>query len=665
LNYIRTNGAYSEKDYEYINTQMDIENYIEYQITRIYSRTTDWPGNNIKFWRLKTEKFEPDAPYGNDGRWRWLFYDADSGFGLEGGPESYKHNTLVHAIDSLIYGSPSATFLMRNMVRNERFSKEFVIRFADLLNTAFTSKRVSDHILLLKSRISDEMLKHIQRWNEPVNISQWNAATNVMIKFGEERSFYVRQHIQDFFNYPGQYNLNLDVSDNTHGYIKVNTVNINPKTPGVDSIPYPWAGIYFKTVPVKLEAKEYHGFLFNRWELKDSISYSPTITIDPNADFAAKAYFEIDTNYQYVPKPHILANCNYEFKFWSPSSPKETYPNNMIFPYMNYEDPRLNAEIDSFTTGSYNLISKTRINGLNDDGVAFLNSGSSNPGYPETRLGGAIVGLNTENVKEASLKWTGGTVQANSLVYHIRLQYRIGDEGEFKNLVDRNGIPVEYKRNDTSGHFKVFDEIQLPKQLMGQKYVQLYWRYYFTGLKLDEKSSARDQLRIDDIVIRQGFIDSIYTKSEYETTISANQNGVSYTWFKCENDSLKEVPSNNTYQLDITKPGLYAVAIQYKTCSDTSECFYAFVKDQLALKSNITASIYPNPVKDKLTVTLGNDEEGITASIIDMQGRIMGNYYSGRSNQLTINTLGLSSGVYILLIKTQKGEITHQKFVRQ
>ena len=100
LDFIGTHEVADPQVYSYVATQMDIENFIDYQITEIFIRNTDWPHTNIKFWRYKTDGYHPDAPYGQDGRWRWMLYDTEQGFGLlKEEPESYKLNTLEHVLN--------------------------------------------------------------------------------------------------------------------------------------------------------------------------------------------------------------------------------------------------------------------------------------------------------------------------------------------------------------------------------------------------------------------------------------------------------------------------------------------------------------------------------------------------------------------------------------
>ncbi len=97
IDYIKNNSMKDSKHYQYISTLIDIENFILYNMAQIFFDNTDWPGNNNDFWRVRKETYDEDAPYGHDGRWRWLLYDTDFGFGLYPYYGGYNNNTLVHA----------------------------------------------------------------------------------------------------------------------------------------------------------------------------------------------------------------------------------------------------------------------------------------------------------------------------------------------------------------------------------------------------------------------------------------------------------------------------------------------------------------------------------------------------------------------------------------
>ena len=69
------------------------------------------------------------------------------------------------------------------------------------------------------------------------------------------------------------------------------------------------------------------------------------------------------------------------------------------------------------------------------------------------------------------------------------------------NLTDSLGNFVEYHRNEQAGHEQDFGPIYLPQELNNQPYVQLRWKYYFTGQQLDPGSGQRDELRLDNVFV--------------------------------------------------------------------------------------------------------------------------------------------------------------------
>jgi autotransporter-associated beta strand protein len=204
------------------------------------------------------------------------------------------------------------------------------------------------------------------------------------------------------------------------------------------------------------------------------------------------------------PAAHALGSAAFTFGEWSATSPAMTFPSNMIFLQSEVNDPGLSAALPrayqipladaAFAIDAerpYNATSRTRINGLGNDGIAFINTGRGRD------VGAALLALDTTGLSAAEVSFTAGTVLANTRVYAIRLQYRIGVSGDFTDVTDGQGNPIEYLRNATNGHSTDFGSIALPEGALDQPYVQLLWRYYFVS----GASGARAQLRLDDIAV--------------------------------------------------------------------------------------------------------------------------------------------------------------------
>ena len=76
--------------------------------------------------------------------------------------------------------------------------------------------------------------------------------------------------------------------------------------------------------------------------------------------------------------------------------------------------------------------------------------------------------------------------------------------------------------------------------------------------------------------------------------------------------------------------------------------------------------LYPNPVREQLTVLVGGDEQEVTASVIDLQGNVLSKtsqLLDVNSRQVTLNVSSLPTGNYIIRLSTTKGEET-LKFIK-
>ncbi|MBC8478830.1 MAG: CotH kinase family protein, partial [FCB group bacterium] len=96
INFLNNEDITLDENYDYVKTLLDINSYVSYQAVQIYFDNQDWPGNNNKFWRPRTE----------DGKWRWLLYDTDFGFGIWN-PNAFTNNTLEYALDPYGPGWPN------------------------------------------------------------------------------------------------------------------------------------------------------------------------------------------------------------------------------------------------------------------------------------------------------------------------------------------------------------------------------------------------------------------------------------------------------------------------------------------------------------------------------------------------------------------------------
>jgi Leucine-rich repeat (LRR) protein len=292
LDFAATHDMADPENYAYIQTQMDVENYIDYQISEIYFDNANWPHVNIKFWQKKTgQSDDPNTPYGHDGKWRWMLYDTDFGFGFDGGPKNAEHDSLLVAINPDWHDW--AGLLFRSLLDNPEFRNDFVSRFADHINTSFEPQRVVNEIDQMQSVIAPEIEEHIRRWRgSEATLEEWQNSVEVMRGFAAYRPENVQQHLINYFELGGTVEVQLQ-TDSQMGYIRINTIDLFEGTPGVFD-PASWTGTYFAGIPVEITAVPYPGYQFMQWETPDGTNPSEQLSLDLDQDFTLTAIFTVE-----------------------------------------------------------------------------------------------------------------------------------------------------------------------------------------------------------------------------------------------------------------------------------------------------------------------------------------------------------------------------------
>ncbi len=247
----------------HVAERMDLENFIAYNVAEIYAANYDWPGVNIRYWRRTRPAYVPDAPYGHDGRWRWMMYDMDWNYAFV----EASHNTLVHATAaaSSDYANPPwSTELLRRLLGNEWFRDEFINACADHLNSTFAPARVIGVI----DGFAELYAPAIGDWQDRWDVAyDWSYGVQEMRNFAAERPAHLHAHIVDHFGLAGTCELTLAINDSDMGKLQLNRLVIDGDLPGLDdpAAPYPWTGTYFQGVPITVTALPAPGHRFLAW----------------------------------------------------------------------------------------------------------------------------------------------------------------------------------------------------------------------------------------------------------------------------------------------------------------------------------------------------------------------------------------------------------------
>ncbi len=272
--YVQSHAMTSADDYAYVKEAVDIENYIDYMAAQIYFANTDWPGNNVKLWR-------PQTP---DGRWRWILYDTDFGFGLYDAQNGFRHETLRFASDPNgpeWPNPPHSTILFRSLLKNADFKRDFVNRMSDLLNGPLRSDHAVAQVNSIHDLLQPEMARHLTRWNRG-SVADWEGRVYNLRRFAEMRPQAMRGQMQSFFSLGANVAVAVNAAPAEGGTVRVNRLV-------VDS--FPWTGSYYAGLPLTLTAEPMPGYRFAGWTGSTAGS-DAALTINPAAGASVVAHFE-------------------------------------------------------------------------------------------------------------------------------------------------------------------------------------------------------------------------------------------------------------------------------------------------------------------------------------------------------------------------------------
>ena len=246
INIVANQNVSLPEVYNGIAQRMDIDNFIDYTICEIFIGNTDWPGNNIKFWRPRTP----------EGRWRWILFDTDFGFGLfQDSPVNHNTLAMATASDGPAWPNPPwSTLLLRRLLENDEFRITFINRFADLLNTNFQPSKIKTIIAGSKSVISPEIERHLIRWELDPN--GWAPRVARLNEYATLRLGNMRMYLSAHFGLGGLVQVGINNPEPESGSIRLNSVLIDQPS---------WQGAYFKNIPIKLTAVAHPGWRFDHW----------------------------------------------------------------------------------------------------------------------------------------------------------------------------------------------------------------------------------------------------------------------------------------------------------------------------------------------------------------------------------------------------------------
>lgn len=182
-NYIINHNVKDKDVYEYLESQIDMQELVNYMIVESFYGNTDL--GNIRYYKVE------------NGKWRWMLYDLD--WSLWNAGLDYSYPVVNKKI-------PAATYLYsiiditRRLYQNSEFRELYLSSFGKYLKTTFLPSRVDEIIDEVSKEIENEISYHISRWKDNVkSVSEWKNNINLFKERYHNRYNYVVNNIKSSF----------------------------------------------------------------------------------------------------------------------------------------------------------------------------------------------------------------------------------------------------------------------------------------------------------------------------------------------------------------------------------------------------------------------------------------------------------------------------------
>jgi hypothetical protein len=270
LEWLRSHDLADPANYAHAQTLIDIDELQTYLIFQVFYDNRDWPGNNIEFWRPRSE----------DGRWRWILFGTDLGLGADEGDPDEDSLSMALQPDGDGWPNPDwSTELFRLLVDNPEFVDTFVNRYADYLNTLLLPERTQDLNSQYADELAPEVPRHVDRWGSWTDGTQtytldgdeWEIGVDHVDWWLGERPAEARAHVVEAFGLAGTWTLTLEADPPGSGTFELSAV----------TVPGPFEGTYFQGVPVTITAHPEPGYTFVGWD-NPWVRNLPTVRVNPS-----------------------------------------------------------------------------------------------------------------------------------------------------------------------------------------------------------------------------------------------------------------------------------------------------------------------------------------------------------------------------------------------
>lgn len=281
INFVENNDMAVEANYNYVESQLNIDSLIDYFVLNSYMVNRDWLNWNTSWWRGLD-------PSGGALKWRYALWDCDGVLGHYinyTGIEDTSANADPCQAENIPVGVGHTQAIGKLIEENPTVRQKYVTRYADLLNTHLSCEQATAVFDSIVAVIAPEMPRQIQRWGG--SMAQWQANVQAARDFLMTRcSQTISTGLQECYDVTGPYGTTFQVEPAGTGQIRMNSEWI---------VDYPFTAQVFGNIETLLKAEANMGYEFSHWVVDGAViqpdATSPDIILQISQATSVTAHF--------------------------------------------------------------------------------------------------------------------------------------------------------------------------------------------------------------------------------------------------------------------------------------------------------------------------------------------------------------------------------------
>ena len=281
LDYVQNNDMAVEANYNYVESQLNIDSLVDYFVLNSYMVNRDWLNWNTSWWRGTN-------PAGGALKWRYALWDMDGVLGhytnYTGIPDP-SSNAEPCQVEDLTVGVGHAQTIKKLVDESPIVRQKYITRYADLLNTHLSCERVTQVFDSIVAVITPEMPRQIQRWGGSMATWQANvlAARNFLLSRCSQT---ISTGLVGCYQVTGPFATTFLVEPANTGKIKMNSEWLAS---------YPFTAQVFGNIQTMLKAEANIGYEFSHWVVDGAVIQpdptNPDIILQISQATTVTAYF--------------------------------------------------------------------------------------------------------------------------------------------------------------------------------------------------------------------------------------------------------------------------------------------------------------------------------------------------------------------------------------